>query len=166
MSEYRLTQEIMDRSFAKTWAEAKLEWEIAEVYKAHEPETCLCGHFPIIELCVLVNKITGQTVTVGNCCVRKFFELPADKIFEAFKRVGRDPTKSLNAEAVQHAFKVGWIDPYERKFYLDILSKRKGMRGKWKLSEKQTRMKTKINAKVAAKMRTHSHARGRSRVSG
>ena len=33
MSEYRLTQEIMDRSFAKTWAEAKLEWEIAEVYK-------------------------------------------------------------------------------------------------------------------------------------
>ena len=31
MSEYRLTQEIMDRSFAKTWAEAKLEWEIAEV---------------------------------------------------------------------------------------------------------------------------------------
>ena len=39
MSEYRLTQEIMDRSFAKTWAEAKLEWEIAEVYKAYEPES-------------------------------------------------------------------------------------------------------------------------------
>ena len=27
MSEYRLMQEIIDRSFAKTWAEAKLEWE-------------------------------------------------------------------------------------------------------------------------------------------
>ena len=105
---------------------------------------------------MLVNKINGRTVTVGNHCVTKFFELPAEKIFQAFKRVGRDPTKSLNAEAVQHAFKVGWIDPYERKFYLDILSKRKGMRGKWKLSEKQTRMKTKINARVAEKMRTHS----------
>jgi len=156
----------MDRSFAKTWAEAKLEWEIAEVYKAYEPERCLCGHFPIIELCVLVNKITGQTVTVGNCCVRKFFELQADKIFEAFKRVGRDSTKSLNAEAVQHAFKVGWIDEWERKFCLDRLRKGRGIRGKRKLSDKQTRMKIKINEKIAEKMRTHSHARGRSRVGG
>jgi len=166
MSEYRLAQEIIALSFAQTWAEAKLEWEIAEVYKAYEPERCLCGHFPIIELCVLVNKITGQTVTVGNCCVRKFFELPADKIFEAFKRVGRDPTKSLNAEAVQHAFKVGWIDEWERKFCLDILRKGRGIRGKRKLSDKQTRMKIKINEKIAEKMRTHSHARGRSRVGG
>ncbi len=162
MSEYRLTQEIIDRSFAKTWAEAKLEWELAEVYEAHDREPCLCGHFPIIERCVLVNKVTGQTVTVGNHCVTKFFELPAEKIFQAFKRVGRDPTKSLNAEAVRHAFEVGWIDPYERKFYLDILSKWKGI----KLSEKQTRMKTKINARVAEKMRTHSHAHARSRVAG
>ncbi len=152
MSEYRLAQEIIALSLAKTWAEAKLEWELAEVYEAHDRETCLCGHFPIIERCVLVNKITGQAVTVGNHCVTKFFELPAEKIFQAFKRVGRDPTKSLNAEAVQHAFKVGWTDPYERKFYLDILSKWKGI----KLSEKQTRMKTRINAKVAEKMRTHS----------
>ena len=134
MSEYRLTQEILALSSAHTWPEAKLEWELAEVYEAHDRDRCLCGHFPIIERCVLVNKITGRTVTVGNHCVTKFFELPAEKIFQAFKRVGRDPTKSLNAEAVQHAFKVGWIDPYERKFYLDILSKWKGI----KLSENCT----------------------------
>ena len=47
MSAYRLTQEIMDRSVAKTWAEAKPEWEIAEVYRAGQADACLCGHFPI-----------------------------------------------------------------------------------------------------------------------
>lgn len=158
----RLTQKILALSRARTWAEAKLEWELAEVYEAHDRDTCLCGHFPIIERCVLVNKITGRTVTVGNHCVTKFFELPAEKIFQAFKRVGRDATKSLNAEAVQHAFKLGWIDAYERNFYLDILSKWKGI----KLSEKQTKMKIKINQNIAQKMRTHSHARARSRVAG
>ncbi len=152
MSEYRLAQEIIALSLAKTWAEAKLEWELAEVYEAHDRETCLCGHFPIIERCVLVNKINGRTVTVGNRCVTKFFELPAEKIFQAFKRVGRDPTKSLNAEAAEHAFKLGWIDAYERNFYRDILSKWKGI----KLSEKQTGMKMKINREIAQRMRTHS----------
>ena len=47
MSEYRLMQEIIDRSFAKAWPEAKLEWELVEVYEAHDREPCLCGHFPI-----------------------------------------------------------------------------------------------------------------------
>ena len=58
MSEYQLTREIIALSFAQTWTEAKLEWEIAEVYRAGQPDACLCGHFPIIEVCVLVNKAT------------------------------------------------------------------------------------------------------------
>jgi len=164
MSEYQLTREIIALSFAQTWTEAKLEWEIAEVYRAGQPDACLCGHFPIIEVCVLVNKATRHEAKVGNCCAKKFLGLRPDDILRALERVKRNPTKSLNAEAVQHAFKVGWIDEWERKFCLDILRKGRGIRGKRKLSDKQTRMKIKINEKIAEKMRTHSHARGRSRV--
>ncbi|MEV9638335.1 hypothetical protein ABZO35_28195, partial [Burkholderia pseudomallei] len=61
MSEFKLTAEIIARSKAKTWDLAKTEWSLAEVYEAEEPETCLCGHFPIIEICTLKNRVTGQT---------------------------------------------------------------------------------------------------------
>jgi hypothetical protein len=90
MGEYKLTQEIVARSVATTWDEAKLEWKLEEVYEADEPETCLCGHAPIVERCILRNQSNLNTALVGNCCVKKFIGLPSDKIFQAFKRVRKD----------------------------------------------------------------------------
>ena len=109
MSEYKLTQEILALSVGKTWDRARLEWTLHEVYESDEPQTCLCGHFPIIEICTLLNRSNGNVADIGNCCVKKFIGLPSDKIFSAVKRVRRDPTKSLNAEAISHAFAKGWI---------------------------------------------------------
>ena len=107
MSGYKLTEEILKRSQAKVWDIAKLEWKLNEIYEAEEPETCLCGHFPIIEICILQNKLNTQFATVGNCCVKKFIGLPSDLIFQAVKRVRKDNQKSLNAEAIQHAYEKG-----------------------------------------------------------
>jgi hypothetical protein len=53
VSQSQLITEILARSVAQTWDEARREWSLYEIYEAYEPETCLCGHFPIIELCVL-----------------------------------------------------------------------------------------------------------------
>ena len=112
-----------------------------EIYEADEPETCLCGHFPIIELCVLRNRHNGTQATVGNCCVKKFINLPSDKIFQAIKRIRKDASKSLNPEAVQHAFDRKWITEWEKTFYFNILRKHN-------LTEKQRTIKLKINARV------------------
>ena len=109
MSEYQLTAEIIKRSQAKVWDAAKLEWALKEVYEAEEPDTCLCGHFQIIEICALRNKLNGKGAVVGNCCVKKFVGLPSHKIFQAVKIVRKDTEKSLNAEAVQHAYDRDWI---------------------------------------------------------
>lgn len=147
MPEYQLTAEIIKRSKAKTWNAAKLEWELKKVYEAKEPDTCLCGHFPIIEICVLQNKVNGNDAIVGNCCVKKFIGLPSDKIFQAVKRVRKDTEKSLNAEAVQHAYDRGWITEWERDFYFDIMRKRN-------LSTKQATKKIQINEKVMRNMHT------------
>jgi len=65
MSEFRLTTEIVARSASKVWDAAKLEWVLHEVYEADEPESCLCGHFPIIELCVLRNGV-GELLANAN----------------------------------------------------------------------------------------------------
>lgn len=141
MSEYRLTAEIIALSDATIWDEARLEWLLIEIYEASEPETCLCGHFPIIEICVLENTKNRGLTTVGNCCVKKFIGLPSDKIFTAVKRVRKDDNKSLNAETIDHAFQRGWIDNWEKNFYFDIMRKRT-------LSEKQSSIKLRINKKV------------------
>ncbi|AOJ36404.1 hypothetical protein WJ23_00025 [Burkholderia lata] len=145
MSEFKLTAEIIARSKAKTWDLAKTEWSLAEVYEAEEPETCLCGHFPIIEICTLKNRVTGQTADVGNCCVKRFIGLPSDKIFQAVKRVRKDPSKSLNGEAIAHAFEKAWINEWERDFYLKIMRKRV-------LTSKQSEKKIQINEKIAMRM--------------
>ena len=139
MPQFQLTGEIIKLSVARTWDEAKLEWSLLEVYEAEEPETCLCGHYPIIELCVLRNSRNGAQATVGNCCVKKFVGLPSDKIFQAVKRVRKDTTNSLNAEAIQHAFDRGWINDWERNFYLDVMRRRR-------LTARQKAKKLQINS--------------------
>lgn len=146
MSEYKLTKEIIQRSQSDIWDIAKLEWRLSEIYEADEPETCLCGHFPIIEICILKNKLNHQSAVVGNCCVKKFIGLPSDKIFQAVKRVRKDNEKSLNAEAILHAYEKGWINAWEYNFSIDTMRKRK-------LSGKQLITRTKINEKMLLNMR-------------
>jgi len=149
MSEFKLTEEIINRSQSKVWDMAKLEWSLHKIYEADEPETCLCGHFPIIEICTLRNKLNGQFATVGNCCVKKFIGLPSDLIFQAVKRVRKDNQKSLNAEAIQHAYDKGWINEWEYTFSIDTMRKRN-------LTQKQLQTRMNVNDKMLANMRRSS----------
>ncbi|WP_037458265.1 hypothetical protein [Shewanella sp. HN-41] len=149
MSQYKLTEEILKRSQAQIWDIAKLEWSLYQIYEAEEPETCLCGHFPIIEICTLHNKLNGQFVTVGNCCVKKFIGLPSDLIFQAVKRVRKDNQKSLNAEAIKHAHEKGWINDWEYNFSIDTMRKRV-------LTGKQLQTRMKVNEKMLANMKRNS----------
>lgn len=146
VSEFKLTSEIIELSSSNIWDAAKLEWELDEIYEADEPGRCLCGHFPIIETCILKNKVNGNPATVGNCCVKKFIGLPSDKIFQAIKRVRKDNEKSLNAEAIEHAFDKHWINDWEKGFYLDVMRKRE-------LTFSQLQKKIQINEKLARNMK-------------
>lgn len=156
MSEYKLTSGILALSAAETWDEAKLEWELAEVAKEEEPSTCLCGHFPILELCTIHNRKTGNSAIVGNCCVKKFVGLPSDKIFQAVARVQKDWWRALNAETIEHAHQKGWITDWERKFYFDTMRKRiAGMSGK------QSKARHEINTKIVNRVVRSSQAKDR-----
>jgi len=131
---------------ASTWDQAKLEWRLLDIYETDEAETCLCGHYPIVELCVLRNHANGNEATVGNCCVKKFVGLPSDKIFQAVKRIRKDLDKSLNAEAIEHAHSHGWINDWERAFYYDNMRKRV-------LTLRQRSKKRQINELVLRRMK-------------
>lgn len=141
MGKSKLVDEIINLSDSSTWEEAKREWRLDQVLIAIEPDTCICGKYPIKEVCILRNKNNANTATVGNCCVKKFIGLPSDKIFQAIKRVMEDNYKSLNWEALRYAKEKSWISAWEYRFYYDIMKKRS-------LSEKQWKLKLRINEKI------------------
>lgn len=145
MSEFQLFAEIIKRSFAKTWDLAKIEWKLHEIYIEEDPETCLCGHFPIKEICVLRNYKNNQFAEVGNCCVKKFLGLPSNKIFQAVKRIKKDLKKTVNVETVVFIYEKTMISNWERDFYIDTIKKRS-------LSQKQMEKRIQINQKIIARM--------------
>ena len=138
---YKLIDEILVRSKAAAWADAKLEWLLHEIYTTHEPQACLCGHFPIVEICVLKNKENQRRARVGNCCVKKFMGLPSHLIFQAIKRVNNDRGKSLNLASLDYAKSKLWINTWDYEFYLKVMRKRI-------LTQRQKVKKYLINDKV------------------
>ena len=65
MSQAELQLQIILRSEAKAWSEAKKEWRLKNIWLSDDPETCLCGHHPIKEICEIENPsvpIMGETV--------------------------------------------------------------------------------------------------------
>lgn len=139
---FRLIQEIIALSQAKTWNQAKLEWYLESVYEKVESDTCICGHYPINKISILRNLLNGNCVKVGNVCVNKFMGVRADKILEAFKRISEDPMKSLNNEAIRLAHRIGWLTDWEYDFYSNTWRKRK------RISAKQREIKLEINKKL------------------
>ncbi|OHA79668.1 MAG: hypothetical protein A2675_03230 [Candidatus Yonathbacteria bacterium RIFCSPHIGHO2_01_FULL_51_10] len=145
MSEYKLTTELLKLSQSQKWNEAKLEWELADVEEVEEPETCLCGHFPILEVCMIENARTQQNARVGNSCVKKFNN-KSDKIFRSVASVKKKPEKSVNSETLEFARQKGWVTTKDYEFYIDILRRRS-------LSEKQLAWKKSVNNKILCRIK-------------
>jgi hypothetical protein len=134
-------KEIIRRSKSDNWEDAKTEWVLSEVYEEEEPTTCLCGHHPIIEICVIGNKFNGRTATVGNVCVKKFLGLPSDKIFKSIKKISEDISRALNKEALDYANEKGWLRGDDYDFYNNTRRKRN-------LSEPRMNWRMDVNRRV------------------
>ena len=140
---FRLMAEIIKRSVASTWHEARLEWLLQDVTYADRdaPGVCLCGHRPIRELCILRNRENGNQTIVGNCCVTKFMGLESQKVFGGLRRVSENHGKAANQEMIDLASERGCLSAWERKFLADTMRKRR-------LSEKQKMKRAEINATI------------------
>ncbi len=145
----KLSREIIELSVSNNWDEAKLEWKLLRIYMSDEQEYCLCGHYPIREVCVLLNKKNDRVTEVGNICVNKFLDIPTDRIFTSIKRIVKDCTKSVNAHVIEYAHDMNAINNWEREFYMDIMRKRI-------LSTKQSNIKEKINKKLLSMIKKQS----------
>lgn len=139
---YKLTEEILALSVSKYWDSAKLEWNFETAYESEEQQTCLCGHFPITNICVIKNRKNGVITEVGNCCINKFLGIDeGNKIFISIKRLKDDLTKSMSVEVVEYLKEKRILNDFEYEFYSNIHRKRN-------LSDKQLGIKKKINKKL------------------
>ncbi len=154
-AKWDLPQSIIDLSKSNTWKRAVREWELVdiEILDGGEFETCLCGHYPIRELCHIENRKTGETAIVGNHCVAKFdkddpgHEMfgSTTKAFHAAKRIIENPSASANKALISFAEEKGVLNESEAKFYQDVWRKRK-------LTEKQENYKERLNQKLLYEM--------------
>lgn len=142
-----LRYEILQRSRAKDWDTALAEWDLhrIEFTSLREPEVCLCGHFPIIELCYLLNRHNGVEVLVGNVCVQKFLGIPSDTLFRGAKRIMLDPAKAASQGVIDYARRHDWITGWERTFCEDTMRKRN-------LSPAQLSKRIEINQRISARV--------------
>lgn len=139
----QLKTEILCRSRATDWEIAKSEWYMVGISEAETPETCLCSHFPIIELCTIANRLTKIHVDVGNVCVKRFLGFRSDLIFASIKRIRVDIAKSVGADAAVLFHEQGIINAWEYGFQQSTMKKRN-------LSAKQLETRIAINRKIFA----------------
>jgi hypothetical protein len=139
----QLQKHVLSLSSATDWETARKEWSFIDVIEADEPETCPCGHFPIVEICQIHNRITNSSTEVGNRCVRSFLGFRSDLVFRAIKSVRRDISKSLNADAIAFFHGRGVLNGWEYDFLQDTMRKRN-------LSAAQSVKRKSINEKVLA----------------
>lgn len=137
----QLRDAILSMSKAQDWEIARKEWRLVAVWEADEPDTCLCGHRPIVQICTIVNDTTRRRADVGNVCIKRFFGIRSDLIFAALKRVREDISRPLNADAVVFFHRQGVISDWEYNFLQDTKRKRVP-------SIKQAARRADINEKV------------------
>jgi hypothetical protein len=139
----QLKTAILALSRATSWEVAKKEWRLVDISEADEPETCLCGHYPIIELCTIANATTSKSVDVGNVCVKRFLGFRSDLIFQSLKRIRADRDKSIGPDAAAFFHERGVINAWEYEFHQSTMRKRN-------LTERQLATRRQINEKVLA----------------
>ena len=142
---WKLIEEIIKRSKSNIWDEAKREWFFNNVEFANRSskKTCLCGHYPIVELCHLTNRYTNEDVVVGNVCVTKFMhvDVPVAQIIPSILRIKDNLSNSINDKLLDVVIDKNLINDWEIGFYSDTIRKRK-------LSFKQEHVRKRMNSKI------------------
>lgn len=136
----RLERELLALSSQTEWQKARSEWVLTQVWQ--EPSgTCLCGHYPITDHCLVHNQVTGARAVLGNCCVNRILGLDYSDVFKAVARLRKNQEGSVPTSLLVSANEFGWLNEWELSFSWDTRQKRK-------LSEKQRECRRRINSKL------------------
>lgn len=140
-NEFQLMERIVEMSAADNFQEAKKEWILERVYKG--VGVCLCGHSPILKLCVLRNTKNNEKTIVGSSCVQKFIGIKTEHLFKSYELIVKNPEAYLDLLFIEYLFKHDVINEWEYEFLKSTFRKK----FEW-LSEKQQAKRIQLNNKV------------------
>jgi len=137
-----LKQAVLERSIAKDWRDAIKEWRVVGItLNEEDSDTCVCGHYPIKEICTITNVLTRYDLDIGNHCVLHFLKISTGNVFANIKRIRTDAAKAVTKDLLELAYENCWINDWEYTFCLDTAKRRK-------MTEKQIACRTRINEKI------------------
>jgi len=136
-----LKTKVLELSKEITFEKAILEWNHKEIYRK-AGSTCLCGHKPITNVCVLEHEDSGEKIEVGNECVHHF-DMDFTGAFEQLKTdEKRDKNAEKHKETIDELTKIAeGSEEWEAQFLKSIIDCYKNG---WKLSFKQHEILSKI----------------------
>lgn len=150
--EYKLKESILKLSKSQNWEIAKKEWNFEYAYNSLDAKTCMCGKFPIKNICLIRNTITNELAEVGNLCIDKFLGIEDGRsIFVAIKKITHDINKSISKKALEYYKDKLEMTEKEYNFYNQILRKRK-------LSYKQLNWKRSLNRRFISLTKCEENA--------
>lgn len=142
MKKFEILQEkILNQSESKIWEHAKREWKLNYIYENESHQECVCGHYPIKEICVIKNIKNKNQREIGNHCIKQFLGLNTSKLFLSVKKVKKDIVASVDCDTLDYAYENNFISNWDFNFYSHIRLKRI-------LSQKQLDQKIRINEKI------------------
>lgn len=118
------------------------EWIVTGIIFV-QPDFCICGH-PIIENCEIRNRDTGDSLIVGNCCVKRWWNIDQKNKFTQLDKIKNDAYACVNKDfalEVRFEYTGDIINNWELGFLLDMFRKRKR-------SFKQREIIKRINLKI------------------
>lgn len=143
----KLPDELIALSKGDQWPKVLEEWGLDYVDYLEpddEPETCPYHRGPMHEVCHIINYVSKNRTTVGNCCIKEF-ERTAFKgtheVIAALKRIRENTELSANKKLIKYACKKEFISKEDRDFYLEIWRKRD-------LTRQQMRRKVNLNERI------------------
>lgn len=125
MAKDKLKESVIELSINKDWSKAKLEWDVVNIYEKDSYGTCLCGKYPIVEICELSNRNNQNKIIVWNECMKYFFEEDFGYIFKSIKRIRKDINKTVDEEVIHYAVKQWRISPEDAHRYVLPIKQRK-----------------------------------------
>lgn len=118
MAKDKLKESIIENSVNKNRELAKSEWEVVDIYLKPWYTTCLCGKYPISEVCELQNKNNGKKVIVGNDCVKHFFNIDHGYIYRGIKKIRENIDGVVGKKIIEYALERWRIDATQKAFYV------------------------------------------------
>lgn len=146
--QYKLIERILKLSTSQIWETAKKEWIVTEILyldEEEEFEECLCTHYPIRELCFIMNTTNKNKTMVGNCCIKNFLgDKTKTKMFKAIAK------NKINKALIDYAKEKRIITEWEFKFTTDIWRKKN-------LTDKQQWKFKQVKSKIISAVKKRYH---------